>query len=1201
MWYEIFKFEIHYRARRFETYLFFMVVFLFSIIAFNFIMQGHDLGLIKENAPYVTAKIMAIVCGIFMLITSMIMGVPILRDFEHNIASLIFVNPIRKKDYLMGRFLGSFAILLFVFSGIVWGMVLGNYMPWRESNNLLPFHFWHYLKPFLTIVLPTLFLGASLFFVSGALSRKMIVVYTQGLLFFITAILSHNIDHPFIAAILNPLGYSAIDLLVQSWEISDHNNLSIPLEGAILYNRIFWIVIGLLVLVKGYYSFTFNVVKEQLEAKQITEPNPFAISTFSDLKIPNYTSYSPLKTKLIQLKSHAIFHFKSIIQEASFWAILVCGVLAIFINSINIGTTFGVNSYPTTYLVLEELKEMSLWFFLMILVFYPGEMIWKERTIKIDGIFDALPISDFINLAGKFIGLLLVYLLLLSVLMFGGIAFQIMNGYYKYDWLVYFTGFGLEVFPFLTLFTFLIFFFQAICNARFLGPLLFVVFFLGFMLLGITGLGHGLYTFGGIALAAYSDMNGYGHFMEAFLWFKLYWFAFSIFLFVLTVVFHVRGSETSFKNRWKLSKQRWTPFLRKLASIAIVIFLLSGGYIFYNTNILNTYYSYNEKQQFRANYERTLKDKEYTIQPKIVAVNLKMDLYPKERTYYVEGYYLLENKSTQPIEAIHIQKVLSDIEHLYDVQFEDGAVLNKEHEAFGYSIYTLNQTLAPGDSIRMEFKQELITKGFSESNAPTPVVGNGTFFDNDRLPSLGYNSQYELSNDKDRKIAGLPPRLEKAKRDHPKESLNGKSGDDGSKINFEMIVSTAYDQIAIVPGNLEKEWTEGQRRYFHYKMTEPMINFYSIVSARYEVLHDQWTSSDDSLNKKIDLEIYYHKGHEYNLNRMMHSMKKSFDYYHKNLSSYPYQQMRIMEFPRYTSFAQSFPTTVPYSEAIGFVFNIHDEKDVDMPFFITAHEIAHQWWGLHLVAANVEGKNMILETLAQYSALMVMKQNFPKEKVSQLLKFELERYLEKRKFGAGEELPLDRVGSQEHIYYGKGAINMFALQDYISEDSVNLALRRFVEDWNSIDGKLQKDRYPTTLDLLDYFRAVTPDSLQYVVTDLFETNILYDNEITKASFSTNKMNQYKINLNIKAAKYQSDSLGTLSSIEFEDWIDIGIYAKGNENSNELIYLEKHKITSSEQVLELTIVEKPSKVAIDPFIKRIDKNIENNTISIIETQ
>jgi len=215
-------------------------------------------------------------------------------------------------------------------------------------------------------------------------------------------------------------------------------------------------------------------------------------------------------------------------------------------------------------------------------------------------------------------------------------------------------------------------------------------------------------------------------------------------------------------------------------------------------------------------------------------------------------------------------------------------------------------------------------------------------------------------------------------------------------------------------------------------------------------------------------------------------MKASLSYYSRNFSPYQYQQMRILEFPRYRSFAQSFPNTIPYSEAIGFVMDIEAEKDLDMPFFVTAHEMAHQWWGIQLVAANVQGKHFILETLAQYSALMVMKANYSEEYVESLLDFELNRYEKGKKLDSKPEILLELVENQEYIYYSKGIINMYTFQETIGEYKVNLALSRFIKDWNYIDGKLQTNRYPTSEDLLTYFTKVTPDSLQYLIVDLFE-------------------------------------------------------------------------------------------------------------------
>jgi len=102
-----------------------------------------------------------------------------------------------------------------------------------------------------------------------------------------------------------------------------------------------------------------------------------------------------------------------------------------------------------------------------------------------------------------------------------------------------------------------------------------------------------------------------------------------------------------------------------------------------------------------------------------------------------------------------------------------------------------------------------------------------------------------------------------------------------------------------------------------------MVNFYSVVSARYEVMKDKW--------KDVKLEIYYNKGHDKNLNRMMDDLKKSLEYYSKSFSPYQFRQMRIMEFPKYASFAQSFANTVPFSEGIGFVLDVK-EKDPNIPF-----------------------------------------------------------------------------------------------------------------------------------------------------------------------------------------------------------------------------------------------------------------------------
>ena len=686
-----------------------------------------------------------------------------------------------------------------------------------------------------------------------------------------------------------------------------------------------------------------------------------------------------------------------------------------------------------------------------------------------------------------------------------------------------------------------------------------------------------------------------GHFLEPYLWFKLYWIAFSALLFIVAVLFIVRGTDVQIKHRWKQSKFRLTNPLKQLGVASLFIFIFSGCFIFYNTNIINGYSSQATQEKFRADYEKTLKQFKFFSQPKIRDINLKMDLLPSERDYSVEGYFILVNTHQIPIKEIHIQKQPNDPVSIEYINMEGGAKLNDKYEPFRYYIYELNEILRPGDSIKMEFKQTYITKGFKEKSDPS-MAYNGTFLNHLQFPSIGYNEDIELIDENTREQYDLAPKIRKAKIDDPIAVLEGRSGGDGEEINFEMVIGTDSNQIGITPGYLQKTWIEDDRKYFHYKMDKPMSNFYSIISAQYEVIQDQWRAPHDSLGSPINLEIYYHKGHEYNLDRMMNGMKKSFDYFTKHFSPYQYRQMRIVESPSYKARAVSFPNTVPFSESIGFIMDIDDEQDVDMAFYVTAHELAHQWWGHQINPADVQGKAMLTEALAQYSALMVLKKSYPEKKVGQLLQKEMNRYLKGRTYEKTLEMPLYLVESgQQYIHYGKGLINMYALQDYISEDSVNIALKRFIKDWDSFNGllKTKTDRYPTTVDLISYFRNVTPDSLQYIIEDLFETITFYENKTTETKYEKLPNDKYKINLTLEAIKYRVDSLGTEKPIAINDWIEVGVYSDIDNGKEELIYLEKHKIINQVTNLEIWVDQKPSKAGIDPLNKLMDRKFSNN--------
>jgi ABC-2 type transport system permease protein len=410
----------------------------------------------------------------------------------------------------------------------------------------------------------------------------------------------------------------------------------------------------------------------------------------------------------------------------------------------------------------------------------------------------------------------------------------------------------------------------------------------------------------------------------------------------------------------------------------------------------------------------------------------------------------------------------------------------------------------------------------------------------------------------------------------------------GERSGFRAVVSTSEDQIAIAPGYLSKEWTEGGRRFFAYEMDEPIWPFVSFSSARYAVAEDVW--------KDVKLQVFYDPAHAFNIDSMMEGSKKSLEYFSREFSPYQYRQFRIIEFPRYQSFAQSFPNTIPFSEAIGFVADLRDEKRIDYVFYVTAHEMAHQWWAHQVVGANMQGMTVMVETLAQYSALMVMEEAFGEEKMRRFLKYELDRYLQGRGGELIEELPLKLVENQPYIHYRKGSLAMYALKDAIGEDRVNLALRNFIAQWAFVDGT-----FPTSADLIAEFRAVAGDEHQELITDLFEKIVIFDLKVTEAAVEE-LADGFEVTMVVEARKFEADGDGAEEEVNLTQMLEVAVFEEatddlGDDDLPGTLIIERKPVSSGEQTFTFKVAKKPGKVGIDPYVKMIDRNPDDNVRSL----
>lgn len=1180
------RFETRYHLRQ---PLFYILTGIFALLAFGGVADeditiGGGVGNVYRNAPYVTMQFM-LVLGVFgVLTTTAFVANAVLRDFDIGIDPLFFSSPIKKWQYLGGRFLGSYFISVLVFAGVAAAILIGSFAPWLDPEVLGPFRLWPYVYSLVVLVAPTLFLVGAIFFATAALTRSLMWTYAANVALLVGWVISRvkmrDIENETLAVILDPFGLSAFSLATRYWTVFEKNTRLLPLDGPFLMNRLLWIDVALLILAISFWRFDFAAAsrkakKKKIEEKEAPMPAAFALPRVSQ----TFGGVSSFRKFVAAVKLEA----KTVLKSIPFFIIVLLGVMNVWGVTSSLQRQFGTPVYPVTHLMVESIENGYAIFALLIGAFFAGELVFRERTLKLNEVHDTSPTPTWAMWTAKFVALLLVCVVAILAGIGTTMLIQTTKGYTDYQLSVYAAGVMMEFGMLVFFIAGLSFVLQILTNNKyvgFLGLLLYLV--LDGVLPGM-GLEHTLYRYANYPPGSYSDMNGWGHFIRPRMWINLYWTLFVVLFLLIGHLLWVRGTESAFRIRLREARRRFSAPV--LAGIALLFigFVSTGCYIYYNTNVLNDYRTTKGTENLQADFEKKYKRYEHLAQPRITDVQADVQIHPERRAVDIRGRYTLVNKTQTPIAELH---VLADQDLELEVTIP-GAQLKSTDKDLGYSIYTLTPPMAPGAVLPMTFHTSWAARGFVNGESNVRIVENGTFFNNSEMfPHIGYVEDLELQDRNKRRKHGLKP-IERAR---PPSDMQARMDNGISResdwINLDTTVSTSAGQIALAPGYLQREWTENGRRHFHYKTTSPILGFWSYLSARYEVKKDSWKSPDGTV---IPIEIYYDAKHPYNVDRMIAGVKKSLDYFTKNFSPYQHKQVRILEFPGYRTFAQSFPNTIPFSEAIGFIADLRDpEASIDYVFYITAHEVAHQWWAHQVIGGNVQGGTMLVETMAQYSALMVMEKEYGRDKMQRFLRYELDRYLSDRGGELIAEQPLVLVENQPYIHYRKGSLVMYALRDYIGEERVNRALSKFLHD-HAFEGP----PYTTATELVGYFRAEAPSEYQEVITDLFERITLFDNKTTAVSSTKRADGKYVVKVTVASAKLRADAKGEEKAAPLNDLIDIGVFA----DKDRVLFSQKRRITKPTETFEIVVGEKPVKAGIDPFNKLIDRNPKDNVKSL----
>ena len=1198
MFFKIAGFEFRYQLRQ---PIFWVAVILFGLLAFGSVasdnIQIGSTDNVHKNAAFVIGQTTLFFAVIYMFVITAFVANIITRDDETGFGSIVRSTPIRKVDYLYGRFLGAFAAAALAFCAVPAGLMLGAVAPWVDPETLGRFTLSHYLYAYLAMALPVLFLTSAIFFTLTTVTRSMMWTYVGVIVLMVfrttfgIVLNKPGLEH--IAALFEPFGFGAFGTATHYWTPSERNALLPPIAGDILWNKLIWMSVAAAILALGYRLFNFQSAETSGRSRKAAKMALMAAPEMASPAAPLSGLPRPVfngATSRAQLWARTRLDAVQVFGSPAYFVLLG---LAALLSVVNLWlatdvSAYGGRIYPVTRVMMQALSGAFNFFAMVIAVYYAGELVWRERERRTQEIIDAAPVPDWVFVVPKTLAIALVLISTLVVGVAVSMIIQAIKGYFNFEIDKYLLWYLLPNAIDFVLIAVLAIFVQALSPHKFIGWAVMVIYLISTLVMGNLGYEHNLYNYDGGPSVPLSDMNGQGRFWIGAYWFRLYWSAFALALMVMAYALWRRGAETRLLPRLRRLPRRLMGVPGVILALAVVVFAGSGAFIYYNTNILNEYRTALGTDKWTADYEKKYLRYETLPQPKIVAVKLNFDIYPHQLKVVTNGSYVIANHTTAPLTVLHLR---FDRDLHIDALAVPGAHLQSNDTVFNYRIYAFDQPLQPGESRTISFITTREQRGFKNSGNFVDLMDNGTFIHDGALtPLIGMDRSGVLQDRTKRRKYGLAPELRMPKLGQPGADQVSYLRHDSDWVTSDITVTTDADQIPIAPGYRQSEVVRGGRRTVHFMADSPVLNYAAALSARYAVSKE--------IYKGIDLDVYYDPEHAWNVPLIHKGMKAALDYYQANFSPYQFRQFRVLEFPApQGAFAESFPNTVPWSEGIFFIADNRDTANhIDMVTYVGAHELAHQWWAHQVIGADEQGSTVLSETLAQYSAGMVMKHMYGPDMMRKFLKFELDSYLRGRGGDVLQEEPLEKVENQQYIHYRKGSLVMYRLQDEIGEDAVNRALRHLLHDY-----AFKGPPYPTSLDLVKDLRQEAPADKQQLITDLFEKITLYDIKATKAVAKRRADGRYDVTLTVQAKKLYADGSGKETEAPMAESLDVGAFdlSPGDDkfSSKHVIAFQRMPVHSGTQTLTFIASRAPKFLGVDPYDKLIDRNSEANVTKV----
>ena len=1197
----ILKHELTYWSKNPLPYIFGIFLFLITFISIWGMSAEGTSGsnVVIVNSAYKIIKNTNFMSLLMIFMLPAIIGTSIFRDFKSKIYAFLYSYPFSKKDYLSAKFLSAFIIVTILISLLGLGYTLATMMPYTNNALLISNNLLTYVKLYFVFLIPNMLFFSLFVFAVVAFTRNIYIGFISLILFIIlqsvlSGLLAGN-EWNFITTLLDPTADKAIKQATQYWTIQEQNFSSFPITKTIILNRLFWFLVSLGIMFFVYAKFEFSQfsgsIKKAKKSKLTNHTN--AQSKIRQINIPSVNYNFSFLNKCLTSWRLSNIDFKYIVFSLPFLAILISGFLMVLFLQYDMNPKDGVYMHPST----AEMLKMPMFFFSgvinLITFLYTGILIYRAKLSKMEGLVNITPQPNWVMMLSKLFAILKVQLLLLALVMLTGLIVQTYNGFYRFEIAHYLFELFILQFMHFSIWACLAIFIHSLFDNMYLSFFVLILIPIDILILpsaanfiGLDFMTESIFQFNTVPDQyigfEYSDLNGYGSQLPKYFLYKSYWLLAGFLLLTSSLLFWKREYFYSFSEKISFAKIQFSKKLGAMIIISAIAFISMGATIYYQENyVAKINFSQEDQDKGYAENEKKYGHLIGKIQPKMVKANINMDIYPKTQAYKASGTLYYINKTTEPIDTIIVAKSFKENSKVNILNLHQ---LIAEDNDLKYHIVKLQKSLEFGDTLAMNIEIENFPNSMIFKNSR--ILKNGTYFNKNILPVLGARN-WILSSAKKRKRYGLKPNSNNIPLSETEllgyKNINNNAG----RIEYETIVSTSLDQQAFSMGVLQNKWTENDRNYFHYKSDGKIANDISWLSGTYE--------NENKSSKHQHLELYYHKNHSQNNPHFFNGMSTSLDYCSDWFGALSYDTLKLVEFSvEQGTYATVNGNLVPYSES-QFMCNVghHKNENFNFPFHTSAHEIAHLWWGKRINPANVPGGKLITESMADYIAFKVTEHEYGYDEAFELRKTYLNLYLKARTQSKNERPLISAELHQDHLNYQKGSYQLYALSEFIGEQNLNTAFAKFEKKH-----RFSEPPFPASREFVNAISEACPDSLKYLIYDMFETITLYENSLENQTSNEMSNGYFETTVAFNITKYRANEAGKKSysdngidslkynnfnSLPLNDYVQLGLY----NTDNKLVTLKTIKATDIYNQKTFITDQFVHQIIIDPNLLLID--------------